>query len=379
MRRACEHGYAIVLVLSIAAGACAENQLDVCGWNATDIVLVTEGTQIDGVVEVLESWKGDCKPAGALAIPALAAFAPANSREISQSARGPLGQSPFLTHVTGLRMVLFLRRSDTPAADGPTPPSPWQPASHWRDIKVSVAWIEGGQAYAFYQCSNPGPTELLPLYLTEAQMRERIMEVVRGRSEFDEAMAGARPQDRAKALFEMATSRHRPFEQLRGELQWTVLGVQAKAIEALGGCGEAGLPWLQRLWREGRFSGLYGTVVNAVRQSAGAQAGQVCADLLSEEVPFWRTTVASLSQRSPDQPADAKGERVRELRVRAQRLVYLLEALTYAPGPDCRDRVEEIRSLLQAMPPPTEGGVYTATCLKHCARILDKRGCPKRS
>ena len=41
-------------------------------WLATDIVVVTEGEKIDGVVQVIETLKGDLKPGATLTLPELA-------------------------------------------------------------------------------------------------------------------------------------------------------------------------------------------------------------------------------------------------------------------------------------------------------------------
>ena len=57
-------------------------QLQTSSWRATDIVVVTEEKQIDGVVKVLESWKGDLKPGQVLTIPELAEFNAKSARMI---------------------------------------------------------------------------------------------------------------------------------------------------------------------------------------------------------------------------------------------------------------------------------------------------------
>src|SRR5262245_30388928 len=91
-------------------------RLDASGWHATHIVVVTEGEKIDGKVRVLESWRGDLRPGDRLDLPDLAAFAPLQSRVINTAfAAKPVPGQP--KHVTGQRMVLFLRRR--PAAAGP--------------------------------------------------------------------------------------------------------------------------------------------------------------------------------------------------------------------------------------------------------------------
>lgn len=55
-------------------------------WRATDVVLVTEGKEIDGVVEVIETLKGDLKPGVTLTLPDLAEFKTKEARLRSELA-----------------------------------------------------------------------------------------------------------------------------------------------------------------------------------------------------------------------------------------------------------------------------------------------------
>ena len=77
---------ALLLSLVVAAHAEAKfvpsfNLADVA-WNATHVLLVTEGDTIDGKVQVLEVWKGAMERQQWITVPELAAFAPPESREI---------------------------------------------------------------------------------------------------------------------------------------------------------------------------------------------------------------------------------------------------------------------------------------------------------
>src|SRR5262245_63476344 len=99
--------------------------LDACAWSATHIVVVTEGEKIDGVVEVLESWKGDLKKGERITVPELAAFAPDAARAISKGSYGDDTKLP--ARVTCSRMALFLIRSQEKAADG-SGKTTWLPA-----------------------------------------------------------------------------------------------------------------------------------------------------------------------------------------------------------------------------------------------------------
>lgn len=60
--------------VSVLAGIRPSFMPEESSWRATDIVVVTEGKEIDGVVQVIETWKGELKPGSTLTIPELAEF-----------------------------------------------------------------------------------------------------------------------------------------------------------------------------------------------------------------------------------------------------------------------------------------------------------------
>ena len=117
-------------------------ELEQCSKGATDIVLATEGDRIDGELEVLETWRGGLKKGEKVLIPALAMFEEPATRAIYDA---PADESAT-KHVTGRRMVLFMRRSG----------SRWLAASDWGVMRASVAWIESDTVYAFEQIVDPG-------------------------------------------------------------------------------------------------------------------------------------------------------------------------------------------------------------------------------
>src|SRR5215469_3006835 len=86
---------------------------DHCIWNATHIIVVTEGDKIDGIVEVTESWRGDLKVGASVTIPGLAEFAPDDKRVIRKGIHATFDKDEpamKVTHVSGKRMILFLRK-----------------------------------------------------------------------------------------------------------------------------------------------------------------------------------------------------------------------------------------------------------------------------
>src|SRR4030095_3388719 len=105
-------GLVILFLLSgsyslTSAGIRPSFQLEDNTWNATHIVVATEGKTIDGVFRVLESWKGDLNPGDSIKIPELASFKPASSRTVSDPWYQKPGTNQGLV-VTGARMGRFV-------------------------------------------------------------------------------------------------------------------------------------------------------------------------------------------------------------------------------------------------------------------------------
>jgi hypothetical protein len=241
--------------------------LDTSGWYATHIVVVTEGKEIDGKVRVLESWRGDLRPGDRLDLPDLAAFAPLKARTINTPFAEPAPGQP--THVTGQRMVLFLRKA---AAGGPARGS-WTAASG-AGMRVSLAWVEGEQTYACVQWINPGPNDPIPLNMTERQLRERVRQLDRLRADLGRAAAGPDAGKRAFALC--------PF------LDSAVDAARQAAFQSLGECGEPALPTFRRLLADGSLGRRHWELVRALGKVRGRQAGQELAVLLGRELAFWQ-------------------------------------------------------------------------------------------
>jgi hypothetical protein len=151
----------------------------ICAWEATDIVVGSKGEKIDGVVKVLESWKGDLKTGDLLTVPELAEFADEKARIIAK----PLGTKDTSADepesVTCSRMVLFLVRKQNKANGGKPESITWLPANtRWKKIHVSIAWIEKGKVVAFRQCISPGPSELILHQTTEAEFKRQVENVL---------------------------------------------------------------------------------------------------------------------------------------------------------------------------------------------------------
>src|SRR5258708_20871521 len=152
--------FVVLGACSAASGGIRPSFLsDTCSWRATDIVVVTEGKEIDGVFTILEILKGDLKVGATIKVPELAEFKAKDARSIS----GWLGQKQRTGEpqfVTGAKMILFLRDRTKLASntddDGDEylknrareKSARWQSANIMGDeVKYSTAWIEQGQVY----------------------------------------------------------------------------------------------------------------------------------------------------------------------------------------------------------------------------------------
>src|SRR5215213_2001906 len=183
----------IILLLFLAAlparaGIRPSFNLSHCSWFATHVVVVTEGEMIDGRLLVLESWKGDLAPGDAVSVPELATFNP----EPSRLAKRPLwvedAEPP--RHVTGDRMVLFLKERPRAQAEGDEAARGrvWEPASSG-GVNVSALWVEGDKTYAFIQVMNPGDTILIDYGKSEGEVKTIFAEVEGERDALEHAAA----------------------------------------------------------------------------------------------------------------------------------------------------------------------------------------------
>ena len=173
-----------------------------CTWDATHIVVVSEGEIIDGVVEVLESWKGDLKNGDVITVPELSAFAPLEKRLIAETLDEQHYHNRVApnrpTHVTCSRMVLFLVKKEETNGAG-TLKVTWLPANlHWKQMDVSMLWVERGRVFGFVQQENPGPSELIPFDETERELHEEVANVIKVQTALRSA---TRPFDHAKAEY----------------------------------------------------------------------------------------------------------------------------------------------------------------------------------
>jgi len=333
-------------------------QAEESAWLATDIVVVTEGKKIDGVVQVTETLKGDLKPGATLTLPELAEFKAKEARQIDKDGWGRTGPDQF---VTGNRMILFLRdQTKIPAGDEEQNGSVetkgkslrWSGAHPLaRDIKYSAAWIEEEKLYAFYQLMNPGPSVLCLTSWTGASLRNLIGDVTSNQTALNAAAAIAGPSDRAEAL--------RPF------LSSSMLLAREAAFVKLTECGSAALPVLRAELENGLNLPILDDVVEALAKVGGRDAGPLLTKFLAGELEFWTRTAPALDLRwrsgagfGSNQIEALKAVEPLSNRVTALlHTIYALRAIRYA---ESANLVADLSNLWRSLPQMNGDGVDQA-------------------
>jgi Surface antigen variable number repeat len=348
----------------VLAGIRPSFNLETCSWNATDIVVATEGKRIDGVFSVLESWKGDLNPGDTIRVPELASFQPEPSRAISD-AWYQKEKSPHLV-VTGERMILFLKRDShesAPETDNGNPRSApsinWRSASFFDEMNVSVVWIEQGQAFGFVQMMNPGPSLLIRLGASEDELKNRVLEVKDIQALFVQAAAIAEPAKKAAALEPFAHhSLHLARDAAFGELKK---------------CGKAALPVMRRMLADDSLLDSHAHLVEVMAEAGKSDVGADLTALIEKDLEFWKRTGPVLKKGWWNGEGFDSLEAVEPLRDRYGRDYDALLALTKTPYWASEAIVTEFRNLWRSLPQLEEiGSDQLSKAVDQVLRELDR-------
>jgi hypothetical protein len=317
--------------------------LEGCAWNATDIVVATQQAKS---VTVLETWQGNLAHGTEIEKLDL----PAMPLEVSSWDK----KAPRRV-VRGQRVVLFLKHPE--ATPEGKPAAEWIGAGQFDLTAVSAVWIEGWQAYSLQQPKNPGPLGLWPREPTENNLKQRTLEILAAKRSLAEALLIPDVAQRVKLLEPMAKSEL--WHQRR------------EAIAAMGKCGPAAGPTLQKLLRH------YGKntpqLVEALAQAAGDQAGAEMTALLQKELIFWRGA-------APDLPVGWWNSEMENQEEYQSRYCILQSALKTIEETHCvaaRDVVRQMRDLWVSLPQlDDKSGLDQVT--KDCNRVLNILDAPAR-
>jgi hypothetical protein len=322
--------------------------LDDCAWDATHIVVVTQGKQIDGEVTVLKSWKGNLNSGDHISVPELTTFKPPSSR-IIRTQWDPDGEDP-IKYVTGSRMILFLKRrgEGVPhAADQAVASCVWGSAAS-EGIKASVVWVEADETFAIQQLNCPGPTLLTYCDMSEDEMGARVLELARLRNSYEDALALSEPSDRAEALGVLASL-------VPSDLYF----VRRIIFTEIQKCGEPALPTLKRMLSDQSLVVLHAEVVWSLAVAGGERVRDELTGLVREELEFWKVIGATLEEgwwSNIPQPGTYR------LHDRYGRVFESLVALRKLKFPGCKEVVTEFRDFWRSLPQlEGKGGLHQIT------------------
>jgi len=351
--------FLVVIAAPTSAAIRPSFYLDYSVWKATHIVLATEGDVIDGRLSVIESWKGDLEPDTNVILPELAGFADAKSRRVHDWGQRQDLPEPYARVVTGSRIVLFLVASapTTQTTSSESKPRAWLPASYFGHggFKVSVAWLERGEAYAFVQVENPGPSVLTHLG-TAIEMKARVVAFDVIQANLGKAVDGRDPLVAAQSL--------RAFH--RQAFSYGAKG----SIESLGRMGEVAVPVLRQLLGDRTLSHRHPDIVSSMVAAGGADVAPDLTAVVQEGLAFWQERLPKLEKK--DRWNSGTDNERRGLLEQYGRLLAALRALRplrYAP---CRDVVSAVGDLWQsydALKDIGDGQMHRA-----CEDVLDGLG-----
>ncbi len=309
--------------------------LDVSIWNATDIVVATEGPVVNGVLTVLQTWKGPLSPGDTLNIEELREFADEDSRTVKHPfGLGSTKDPGPLVVLSGQRMVLFLKRDAWKvAARLPSASLQWESTASWGGIKVSVAWIEDDVAYYFSQ----GPVTIGPAVLyrsssTEEVMRKRVRELAPIRKSLDNIAALPRAQDRAEQVVPYIKSNNRLASR--------------EAFDILSDAKKPALPYLRRMLVDNTYERYREKILKAMVVAGGASVAPDFVTLIEQELAYWQMVAPTL----PVGWWNDNGVGRAELRYRYGQVLHVLHALRELKYEPSREAVTALRDYWRSVP-----------------------------
>ena len=334
-----------------SAGIRPSFQLEDNAWNATHIVVATEGKTIDGIFRVLESWKGDLNPGDTIKIPELASFKAASSRTVSDPWRTRTNQGLV---VTGDRMVLFLEKDSSDsvsegAHNGFSSPAKmqWKSPSFFHDMSVSVVWIEQGKVYGFVQVMNPGPSLLVFLGQSEDELKNREQEIKDVRDSLLQTAAISDPARRAEAL---ASYVHHSLREAR-----------AAAFEALIRTGKPALPVLRRMLADDSLLNIHDQLIDVLAEVGKGDVGPDLTAVVERGLEFWRLTGPGLKKGWWNGKGFDSWEDAVPLRDRYMEVYRALLALRKRPYRESEKVVTQFRDFWRSLPQLEEIGLNQMT------------------
>jgi hypothetical protein len=254
---------------------------------AANVVVVEEG-------KVVEVWAGDKKvgdsyPAAKLAphgVNVVYGFAGLTDAEIEQQlAKKGVKR---VGSVTGKRMVFFIP---------PEPPKAGTEKALATGHEYSTVWLEEGQAFAIQQWINPGPADIRPLDMSEAQLKQAVLDVREVDAKLQTIAQEVARQKRAQALVAL----------LKPESHFWNNEVEASIRQ----CGRAAWPEIEAALAEDKQLPLHGRLLYLAHELARQDAQSLFRKVLATEREYFERLDASGEKYDRQQPPHLYHERRR--------------------------------------------------------------------
>ncbi len=191
-----------LLFLSPRIAACAPPfvlpsfQVEEAAWSSTHIVVVSEGEALDGVVKVLEVWKGKMKKGIEIEVPGLKSYSNVGLRTVHSFGNA----KPTGTVLDGKRIILFLKKDK----------NVWKGTRDQRfgGIGLSSAWVQNGHVHTLVQIQRSG-SQRFHKGQKEVNFREDVFALTKIQRKLDQAAKQKNPKLKIKALKEVSRSSSR--------------------------------------------------------------------------------------------------------------------------------------------------------------------------
>lgn len=312
----------LLCVSNSNAGIRPSFSLDYCSWNATDIVVATEGREIDGNFTVLESLKGDFYNGETISISELSSFQSESSRSINQTW---INVEP-LKYVTGSRMILFLKKKAGSK-------NVWEQANLFGKMNTSVVWLENDKSFAFVQVENPGASILIDYEKSESEIKNRILEILQTQNSFDSAKETKNKKRRAEEIEPFASSE--------------LVFVRQAAFAKLQQCGKDALPVLRKILKDESRLNIHREAIESLVKVGSESAGNELTAIVKDELDFWKATAPKLKKEWANDFDDPDIEILRNHTSRVYAALYELKILKFV---DSKKVVTQLRHFWHSTP-----------------------------
>jgi len=336
----------LLCVSSVSGGIRPSFSLDYCSWNATHIVVATEGDEIDGNFTVLESLKGDLNYSETVFIQELAAFKSESLRQVKEWYSEKTLTSKY---VSGGKLILFLKKN-------PNSKEIWQSANLFGDFTVSVVWIEDTETFAFIQTINPGSSILVEYGQTETGIRNEIYEITELEKSLDSVLKIKDKTERTEQLERFTIS--------------DFFLAREKAFEEFEKCGKNALPVLRKMLKDESLLKIHGDVIKTLQVVGGREVGSELTEIVKQEMNFWKETAPKLEIGWWNQINEPQTEILQNRYSKVLEAIYQLKELKFK---NSRKIVTQFRNFWRSLPQlEDESGLNQMS--EECDKLLREIG-----